>query len=833
MIEPKQQSIDLHVHSKYAGRFKLFVLNSLEVDECYTEPEDLYQRLLSRGMTMVTITDHDAIEGCLEIAHHGPHVFISEEISARFPENGCIVHVLAYGITQAQHEDIQRLRYNIYELVPYLRREGICHVLAHPFSPVNQRLTPELLQKSLLLFDNLEVINGQKDPGHERFVRRVIDNIDRNVLARWAEMHQLPIDVSIDRTWGITGGSDDHSGVTMARGFTRFEGPPTIDGLVRAVDQRRTEPVGLEKNGTSYAHTAALGTFNYFIHSHKTGRKQTYMELVDFVKSGKLPADLDDLAPAMQRIIPSALEVLAQCEQFPSAERVRADGHRPELHDEIYDLVHATLLGAFRATFAEIKKGVENKDPEPIIDELPTLLRLALFNLPYYFGFRFFNGERRRARALYDSLELTEPTEAPTKVALFCDTIDNVDGLNLGLRRIVKELRDDGNEVYLCGPALGKQGWTDSEAVVRFPTIGEIPLMGYEQYTLGLPSLVETMRWLDENEIDVVGLTTPGPVGVVGMMAARMLEIPAVGQYHTNVPEYAFRLIGDRTIGRIVKAFTTWFYSSVEQVIAPSYATRELLARDGVRSDRFRVVRRGVDSDRFHPDKRDPDFFRRYGLRGKNTLAYVGRVSVEKNLPFLVDLMTGLFARRDLELELAVVGDGPWLEEMKQLLAGYRVAFTGCLHGDELATAFASADLFVFPSTTDTFGNVVLESLSSGTPVLVSELGGPAEIARHNETGFILPAQDSHAWARAIAELVRNPEARAQMGEAGRRYAETCSFEQARRDLWNVYAQVAQRHRQRVLEDIGQGSEQHTRHLRAIRGRPSKPARLSLATPAA
>src|SRR6186713_2004740 len=144
MTAHEVQRIDLHVHSKYAGRFNPIVL----------------ERLLRRGMSLVTIADHDAIQGCLEIAHL-PYTFISEEVSARFPENGAIIHVLTYGITEAQHEELQRLRRNVYELVEYIRHQGILSVLAHPFSSVNHRLTPDQLRKSLLMFDTLEVLNGQ------------------------------------------------------------------------------------------------------------------------------------------------------------------------------------------------------------------------------------------------------------------------------------------------------------------------------------------------------------------------------------------------------------------------------------------------------------------------------------------------------------------------------------------------------------------------------------------------------------------------------------------------------------------------------------------------
>lgn len=794
------QRIDLHVHSKYAGRFKLFVLNSLEVEECYTEPQALYEALMARGMTMVTITDHDAIEGCLEIAHHGPHVFISEEVSARFPENGCIVHVLCYGITEAQHVELQKLRYNIYDLVAYIRREGILHSLAHPFSPVNQRLTPDLLRKSLLLFDTLEVINGQKDPGHARFVREVIAKVDRKVLEAWSNRYGIEVD--LDRRWRITAGSDDHSGVTMARAYTEFRGEPTLAALEAAIRGGHVEVAGFDKTCKSYAHTAYVGTVNYFKHSHRRGSRQTYMQLLDLVGGGELPDDLESLPPVLQRMVPAAMETLAEAESLPSPKRIRAEGHRPEIHDEIYDLIQRALLRSFRRSFEQIRTSVETMDPEPIIDELPTLIRLALFNLPYYFGFRFYYGERRRGRALYDSLELEDPIGYDKRVAIFCDTLDNVDGVSIGLRRLARELRDDGKNVYLCGVDLNNAVQAeDGPEVVRFPSIGTIPLMGYESYTLGWPSLLDMLRWLDEKEIDLMVVTTPGPVGLVAMLAARMLGIPIVGQYHTNVPEYAFRIIGDRTIGRIVKGYVSWFYNQMNEVVVPTYATREIVAETGVPSHRIQVIGRGVDAEKFHPRHRDPSFWPARGLQGRNTLLYVGRVSVEKNLPFLCDVFRTL-VDQNAPVELAVVGDGPWLEEMKQKLEGYPVVFTGYLEGTELAAAFASADLFVFPSTTDTFGNVVLESLASGLPALVSDLGGPSEIVHHNETGLVLPSSDMGRWCEAIRTSIGDPERRARMRKLAREYAEECTFERARTDTWSFYAKHIDAFRASIRNDI-------------------------------
>ncbi len=792
-----RQRIDLHVHSKFAGRFKMFILDSLEVEECYTEPLALYETLLSRGMTMVTITDHDTVDGCLEIAHL-PGVFMSEEVSARFPENGCIVHVLTYGITEVQHHEMQRLRTNIYELVPYLRQQRILHSLAHPLSPVNHRLTPALLAKSLVLFDTVELINGQKDPSHERLMRHLIRKVDRDTLLRWADDAGLVL--AEDRVWTITAGSDDHSGITAARAFTEFVGEPTFDVLATAVRGGTVEVRGWDKTSASYAHTAYAGTFNYFRHSNRQGSKQTYSRLMEVASGGKLPARMEDLPPVLQRLLPASLETLAERDVPMSGKWLAAEGHTPEVHDELYGLIVGSLLRAFRASFGAVRESAQRVDFEPIIDELPTMIRLLMLNLPYYFGFRFFNAERRRAQVLHGSLGLPETVEAEPRVAIFCDTLDNVDGVALGLRRLAQELRAAGHTAYLCGVRFDEGVDVLEEEVVRFPSIGSFPIPGYGDYQLGWPSLVEMLRWLDGREVDLVVVTTPGPVGLVALLAAWILGIPVAGQYHTHVAEFAYRLIGDRSVARVVRGYTGWFYRCVGEIAVPSRATRHALAEYGIDTDRVHVIRRGVDTRRFHPRRADENFWARRGLEHRQVLLYVGRLSQEKNLDGVVEVFRALRQDHGLDVGLAIVGDGAYRATVEAKLEGLPAVFTGYLHGDELAAAFASSTLMVFPSTTETFGNVVLESLAAGTPAAVSELGGPSEIVEHDFTGLILPAGDSRRWAERIAALLADAEKLARLANNARSYAVEHTYARARDETWRFYQRQIERARVRMRE---------------------------------
>jgi glycosyltransferase involved in cell wall biosynthesis len=191
--------------------------------------------------------------------------------------------------------------------------------------------------------------------------------------------------------------------------------------------------------------------------------------------------------------------------------------------------------------------------------------------------------------------------------------------------------------------------------------------------------------------------------------------------------------------------------------------------------------------ERFHPSKRNGFYRNRFSLNERALkLLYVGRVSKEKNLPILVEVFRKLLETRS-DIHLIVVGDGPYLQEMETILAGSPITFTGFLQGEDLAQAYASSDMFIFPSTTDTFGNVILEAQASGLPVIVTDEGGPRENLIHDKTGFIVPAKETDGFIKAVTRLADNPRLLQDMKQHAREYMENRSFEAAYIQLWDSY----------------------------------------------
>jgi len=235
----------------------------------------------------------------------------------------------------------------------------------------------------------------------------------------------------------------------------------------------------------------------------------------------------------------------------------------------------------------------------------------------------------------------------------------------------------------------------------------------------------------------------------------------------------------------LVGPFVGWFYQQADLCLAPSSAVADRLVSLGVPVARVCRVRRGVDLALFDPARRDRSMLARYGISAAAPLAlYVGRLSREKNLDALRTAWLAVHAERP-DARLLVVGEGP----QPTRLDGPRVDRTGALHGTELATVFASADVFAFASETETFGNVVVEAAASGLPAVVASVGAAHEHVVDGETGIV--ANGAPALARAISALLGDPQRRTRMATAARERARGYDLEAAVAATWSIYRDVA------------------------------------------
>jgi glycosyltransferase involved in cell wall biosynthesis len=291
---------------------------------------------------------------------------------------------------------------------------------------------------------------------------------------------------------------------------------------------------------------------------------------------------------------------------------------------------------------------------------------------------------------------------------------------------------------------------------------------------------------------DLIHITGPSEIGMIGAWFAHHLGVPLAASWHTNVHEYAarrskwfLRLLPRRLsagtgqkIENLSLALIARFYSAARVLYAPNPELCRLLERTTKRP--CYLMPRGVDADLFHPGKRN-----RNPEDRDQVLGYVGRLSVEKNVALLAQVQNELEQYGHKSFRFLIVGHGSeesWLRERLP-----RAEFTGVLKGEPLSTAYANMDLFVFPSHTDTFGNVVLEALASGVPAIVTPNGGPCTIVRDGETGRIVPDSE---FASAAAAILADPEKHEQMRQAARAYALTMSWDSVFEGVYAGYETI-------------------------------------------
>lgn len=373
--------------------------------------------------------------------------------------------------------------------------------------------------------------------------------------------------------------------------------------------------------------------------------------------------------------------------------------------------------------------------------------------------------------------------EIIVRLMLFTDTLGDVNGVSRFIRNMGHESLKAGQEMLI---ATSTRFEIPPEACFfnctpKFAT----KMPKYPELDFVIPNKRELVARAEAFAPDVVHVSTPGGVGKVGRDFAKKRGIPIAGVYHTDFPAYLEHLFHDEMYGTVTAQYMKYFYKPFELILSRSEQYMESLEKLGFSRDRMAKLEPGIALNDFDADHRDEGVWDEYGLpRESVKVLYVGRISTEKNLPMLTTIWPKVRERAraaGVDARLVVVGGGPYLEEMKAALGGHGVVFPGFKHGTELATLYASADMFVFPSLTDTLGQVVLESQASGIPVIVADQGGPKEVVDDGVTGLVLPGSKTAAWVDAVSDLVIDHEKRKAMGAAGvswsKNFSITASFE--------------------------------------------------------
>jgi glycosyltransferase involved in cell wall biosynthesis/predicted metal-dependent phosphoesterase TrpH len=730
MVPSQTSRADLHCHSTASQESRLGIQTALGLPECATPPEEVYDLAKQRGMDFVTITDHDTIGGVLEIAGR-PDVFISEELTVAFKGEGQAVHVLCLGITPDDHEWLQAHNDDVEACAEYLHGNSIACALAHPFYGVAAPLTPRHRRRLARLFPVWETRNGSR-----------------------ARELNMPAAIYIETHGGTgVGGSDDHAGVDIGRTFTETAPASTPEEFLRRIRRGEADARGDQGSAAKWAHSAmALA-----VRSLGRGEVQSApdpMAVLTMVERVMSQGDQREGALASE-LGPDDARALLRA--WLESVDLDLDAHELIAYMQADDFSHADLFRRARRRHERALSRAVGQTLEAAAAQRDlSVAALGLFAacipaVPYAPAAAFLGREKQK---------LSRREGEPRRVALVADGVGGMHGVT----HTLDELRDrgvHGFEVEVIG--------TDPSVDRRLSAVAEVDIPFYEGLKVGVPSLPAAVEALAEGRYDLVHLCSPGPAGVAAALIARIMELPTVGSYHTELGAYAGLRSGDARLRAGADVALAAFYGACDVVLSPSASADESLHALGVSAGSVGRWDRGVDLTRFSPALRD-----RAGLPGEVTVLYAGRQSKEKGADLLADAFLAARAR-DPRLHLCLAGGGPESDRLRERL-GPHATFLGWLDEQALALAYASADVFLFASRTDTFGQVLLEAQASGLPVVAVGEGGPLTLVEDGVSGLLADA-DPGALADAMLSIAGSPVLARRLSEGGLRSVTGRSWE--------------------------------------------------------
>lgn len=369
------------------------------------------------------------------------------------------------------------------------------------------------------------------------------------------------------------------------------------------------------------------------------------------------------------------------------------------------------------------------------------------------------------------------------KIAIFTDTyVPEVNGVAKILKRFTDYLAKEKIEFKVFAPkSTGEDIFSN-----RVYSVKSFPFFLYPECRVALPNVIQLRDEVKAFNPDIIHVTTPFNMGLSGLHIAKKLNIPIVGSYHTNFDKY-LEYYDLQFLSDMLWKYMRWFHQSLRKVFVPSEDTLEQLREKGF--NHLSIWPRGIDRSIFHENYDTKQIRQQYNIKEKYILTYVGRIAKEKDVLLLPPIAENLPSRIRNNVHWLIVGDGPIKDELEEIVPK-NMTFTGFVDGTNLANIYAASDLFVFPSPTETFGNVVLEALSCGTPVIGANAGGVKSIVKNGMNGILCEEKDITDFVQAIDSLLTRDQTRKVMRENGIRYAQAQSWEKIFRNLLLEYEDV-------------------------------------------
>jgi len=381
-----------------------------------------------------------------------------------------------------------------------------------------------------------------------------------------------------------------------------------------------------------------------------------------------------------------------------------------------------------------------------------------------------------------------------TRVLLISDTVYDANGVSRFIQDMAAQSRSNGGHFsVLSSSPLGPE--TPEKNITNLRPFWYVRMPFYkEQYLTVVPPWWKMYRFVKTLRPDIIHISTPGPLGLCAMAIAKRFGIPVAGTYHTDFPSYIRKQIDLGFAESATRRFMQLFFHRMQKVFSRSRLYMGVLERElDIHASRLEFLPPGTDTATFSPRHRDDEVWARFDVRSDSIkILYVGRLSVEKNFMFVVELFEALQASCAVPLSLIVVGEGALAETVSRKRNSH-IHLLGLQRGAALSQLYASSDLMLFASVTETLGQVVMEAQASGLPCIVSDEGGVTDIVEHGVTGYCLPVKNKEQWAQKGRRLIEENALRKRMGETATRQMQARSIAQTYARFMQVHEEIVRK----------------------------------------
>jgi glycosyltransferase involved in cell wall biosynthesis len=745
---------DLHIHSKYSEHPSEWFLQRIGASESYTEPESIYRCAKENGMDFVTITDHNHLEGSLLLNEkHPSDTFTGIETTTYFPENGCKMHILIYGLNTRQYDEIQKIRTDIYDLREYIREQNLAYSVAHATYPVNDRLSLEIIEKLMLLFDVFEGINGGRNQHNNSIWMKTLKNLNPSIIESLRKKYGIEPFSQLPWLKGITAGSDDHAGIFAGRTYTISQASTPAEFLEK-LKFKATTPEGRHNDFQSLAFTIYKIAYD-FSKAKSTPFSSAFLDKLNRLVFEKKPLKLNDKINIgniklsynkkdnITRLLLELIDTLRKQSKLNTEEKLGI----------VYDKISSIFDEFVKSVCGSLEHDLAKGDVPGIITTLSSSVSGIFMSIPFFSTFKHLYHDRAVADQL--SVKYSSSQKKEHKILWFTDSLCDLNGVSSTVQEAGWAFHNRRKNLSIVACLEAKH--TGSEIppnVIRLPFSYAFKLPRYGNYTLKVPSLLKALKILYNTDPDEIYISTQGPVGLAGLLFAKLFNTRCTGIYHADFFVNTQKTAEDDTSANMLDLYTKWFYSMMDEIHVPTMRYKELLSKRGFDDSKMRIFRQGIDTALFKPVPHDSILKDKYGVQSKHTILLAGRITKEKNIDFAIQAFKILSAKRE-DTACLIVGNGPYLNSLKKKhdqTKGLR--FIGAVDRKELPVFYTHADVFISPGSSDTFGISVLEAQACGAPAIVSDSGGQWDIIINGKTGFILPVKNPEAWAEKLDQLL-------------------------------------------------------------------------------